>query len=498
MHCRDSKRETNVCTLAKRLHFRSIKDNMDMVPKHWAIVPFSFIQMVAHSTSFYIVPQFIVYKLCYNTFNQTACSNLDKIQFRREENYIFEKAAMWNALVNFAGFFPSIFIVLPLGAMTDLVSKKKMLLLPGIFSILSCLINLCSSVFITTHMGFIALASFVTCIFGDVHGCIMLCCAYAASANSHNRTLAMAMTMAGVWLGFSSGSLILNYLIRYYGYSIAFLFAVSSLIVDLLYALVFIPPIDDVNDNDNKLFQEEKYSFWSSFKKHTKDTWIHLISFINKHIRHSKDNTVLLLLIAAFFNLASYGGERALISLFLKHSPLSLKEDQIGIYISAFEFSRASGLILLSLVVARYFHISDYTLMFIGTVNMIISYTIISSSQTKEILYLSIIPAMFQSFMSPAVRSKLVKLVGDEEYGSVLSFIAITNVTSELIMSPTANALFAATAKIYSGFSILLMSVSSLVCLGIMCYVVCTKKSKATAANDYQKVSTKQNKNEER
>ena len=98
-----------------------------------------------------------------------------------------------------------------------------------------------------------------------------------------------------------------------------------------------------------------------------------MIFFIKTYIWYSKDKIILLLLIAAFFNLASCGGERALISLFLKHSPLSLKEDQIGIYISAFEFSRASGLVLISLVVARYFLISDYTLMFIETVNMIIS-----------------------------------------------------------------------------------------------------------------------------
>ena len=468
---------------------------MDMISKKWAIVPFAFIQLVALSTNYYIVPQFIVYKLCHNTYNQTACSHLGQLKFKKEENYIFEQAAMWNALVHFAGYFPSIFTLLTLGAMADLVSKKKMLLIPAIFSIVSCLINLCSSVFITLHMGFVVLAGFTTCSFGEVHGCTMLCCAYAANANSDNRTLAITITMAGVWFGFSSGSLILNYLTRYYGYSVAFLFVTSILIVDLLYALVLIPPIDAHSDKSS---QGEKSSFWNNLKQHTKDTWIHLISFINKHIWHSKDNTILLLLIAAFFNLASYGGERALISLFLKHSPLSLKADQIGIYIGAFEFSRASGLILLSLVVSRYFHISDYTLMFIGTVNMIISYTIISSSQTTVMLYLSIIPAMFQSFMSPAVRSKLVKLVGDEEYGSVLSFIAITNVISELIMSPTANALFAATAKIYSGLSILLMSVSSLVCLGVLCYVVCTKKSKATATNNYDKLATNEKNNADR
>ena len=43
---------------------------------------------------------------------------------------------MWNALVNTAGSFPSAFTILPLGAMAGLFSKKKMLLLPAIFSII--------------------------------------------------------------------------------------------------------------------------------------------------------------------------------------------------------------------------------------------------------------------------------------------------------------------------------------------------------------------------
>ena len=472
-----------------------MQDSMDFMPKKWAVIPFGCILMAAASINFYIMPQFIVYKLCHNAFNQTVCSHLGSTQFRTEENYIFEKAAMWNALVNFAGLFPAVFTILPLGAMTDLVSKKKMLLLPAIFSIVSCLINLCASVFISLDLGFVALGSFLTCIFGEIYGSVMLCCAYTASVNSEHRTLAITLTMVGLWFGFSIGSLAINYLARYYGYPVAFLFAASSLIVDLLYAIIFIPPVDYI---DNKCLEGEKNDFWNNFKKHTKGIWIHLISFIKKYFWHSKDNTILLLLIAAFFNLASYGGERALISLFLKHSPLSFKADQIGLYVSAFEFSRACGLVLLSLVIARYFHLSDYPLMFIANASMIITYAIISFSRTTVMLYLSIIPAFFQPFMSPAVRSKLTKLVAADEYGSVLSYIGLINVLSDLVMSTTANALFAATAKIYSGLSILLISVSSLICLGVLCYVFCAKERNGAATSAYDKLSNKENNNEER
>ena len=50
---------------------------MDIISRKWVIVPFAFIQVVALSINYYIVPQFIVYKLCHNTFSNTVCSHLE-------------------------------------------------------------------------------------------------------------------------------------------------------------------------------------------------------------------------------------------------------------------------------------------------------------------------------------------------------------------------------------------------------------------------------------
>ena len=62
---------------------------------------------------------------------------------------------------------------------------------------------------------------------------------------------------------------------------------------------------------------------------------------------------MLLLIVAAFVNFAAHGGERALTTLFLKHSPLNLKVDDVGIYLTPFELSGASGLIALVVVINR-------------------------------------------------------------------------------------------------------------------------------------------------
>ena len=450
---------------------------MITIPKKWAIIPFTVSQLAVVSTHFYIVPQLLLAKLCHSAFNNTVCADLGHHTFKEQENYVFTKAAEWNALINFAGYFPATILTLPLGALTDLVSKKKILLLPVITSLVSCLILLCSSIFIRLHVGYLVLAIFIISLFGEVMSCITLCCAYAVSAWSDNSTMAVSMVLASVGIGQGIGGVTANYLKRYYGFSCVFIFTLILLAVNMMYALVLLPPTHDVKE---KCSEESRNGLWNDFKELTKDTWFHLLSFSKKYICHSEDKTILLLLVAAFLNLASYGGERALLTLFLKHSPLTLNADKIGIYFVLFEWARAFGLMLLVLIGNNCYKPSDYALMFIGTIGMLVNYTVTSISTTILILYLSTILAFPASFMASAVRSQLTKLVSPEEHGVSLSLIGLMDAVGNLIMAATANGLFIATVKVYSGFSILLMSCANLVALIILCctFLITKRNSK--------------------
>ena len=456
----------------------------------WVIMPFAFLQLAALSTNLYIVPQLVVSKICYQKFNHTICTQLGHPRFKTHEDYVFEEAAAWNALINFAGFFPAAFLTLPLGAMTDLVSKKKMLLLPAIFNLLSCVINLFSSVFVSLHVGFLVFASFVTCIFGELPGCVTLCCAYAASTSLESRTLALTLTMASIELGTGVGSLVSNYLARYYGYSSAFLLASAGLIVALLYLLMLIPPTDD-DSIAKKSNEGEKYDLWNGIKEHTIDTWHHLVSFTKQHILNTTDNTFVLLLIATFFNTAAYGGERSLIALFLKHSPLNFHSHQIGIYLCLFKFSRVTGLIVLAFVLKGCLNISDYPLMIIGILCTISSFAALSFSQTSLMVYLSAIPALPGPWFPIAMRSQLTKLVRDNEKGLSLSLYGLAQSITLVVMSIVGNGLFAATARIFSGFSILLIAFLDFLALGAFLCMWIAKQRKVELPEKYHEVSKK-------
>ena len=463
-----------------------------MIPKEWAVIPFAYLQMVALSANFYIVPQLLIFKVCHKTFNNTVCSQLGKPQFRSHEDYVFRKATEWNTLINFAGIFPAVILMLPLGSMTDLVSRQKILLLPAIASLLSCLITLCSSFFITLHEGFLVLASFITSIFGDESGFLALCCAYSIRARPGSILLAVVVVNASVRTGRATGNLIVNYLTRYYGYSSAFLLATVALVIALLYALTVIPPVDDESKEHP---DKESFGFWNDFKEHTKDTWLHLVSFVKKNFLHAKDKTMPLLLVASFFNLAANGGERALITLFLKHSPLNLKSDEIGVYLALFELSRAAGLIVLVAIINRCLQLSDYTIMFMGTISRILKYTALSFSTTKLMVYLTTILACPASFMSSAVRSQMTKLADKEEHGISLSFIALLANSGLLFMSLGANGLFIATATVYSGCSILLLSFSNLIAFAVVCGIVCMRKHKGTTTDSNGESSAEETEN---
>ena len=464
---------------------------MHAIPKKWVVIPFTTVQIVALSANFYIVPQLVISKICLTALNQSVCNQLGQPKFKTMENYVFERAAAWNALVEFAGFFPALIITLPLGAMTDLASKKKMLLLPAIVCLVSSLINLCSSIFIKLHVGFLVLANFATCIYGEIPGFVTLCCAYGvASSRSEDRTLVLSFIIASVRVGFGLGGLVVNYLERYYGFTTVFLFTTALLMVNLLYAIVLIPPTDD---DSEKSAEGEKYDFWNGFKKHTKDAWDHLLAFGKNHFLHSKNNMIFLLLFVAFLTLATNAGERSLIVLFLRHSPLNLTADEIGLYITLYQCCRGFGLMFLSFVVVRHFPSSDYSLMFLGGLCMIIHYTFLSLSRTMLMAYLSTLFAIPSSFIIAAVRSKLTKLVSPAEHGTSLSLTGLVHVLGVLIMSVASNGLFIATAKIYVGFSILLMSFVSCVSLAILCYIYYTKEDEGETTDDYQNISTKEN-----
>ena len=156
--------------------------------------------------------------------------------------------------------------------------------------------------------------------------------------------------------------------------------------VNLLYAIVLIPPTDEGSE---KSAEGEKYDFWISFITHTKDAGDLLQAFARNHLLNAKDNTIVLLLFVSLLTIATNGGERGLIVLFLKHSPLNVKADEIGLYITLFQCCRGFGLMFLSFVINRHFPSSDYSLMFLGTVSMIIHYTVLSLSRTMLMAYLS-------------------------------------------------------------------------------------------------------------
>ena len=89
---------------------------------------------------------------------------------------------------------------------------------------------------------------------------------------------------------------------------------------------------------------------------------------------------------------------------------------------------------------------------------MIMDYVFTSFSTTTLMVYCSTIFAIPGSFMASAARSKLTTLVPPESHGVSLSLLGVLDTLSQLFMAVGANGLFIAPTKIYSGFSILLIS----------------------------------------
>ena len=93
--------------------------------------PFIFLYLVSLGANDSLFPQLVISKLCQERYNSTVCGNLASKQFKAEENVVYEQATTWNTIIFASVYIPSLFTVLPVGALPDVISKRKILFLPS-------------------------------------------------------------------------------------------------------------------------------------------------------------------------------------------------------------------------------------------------------------------------------------------------------------------------------------------------------------------------------
>ena len=441
-----------------------------------AAEPFIFLYTMCYGANITLFPQLVIRKLCHQRYNNTVCKNLGFKQFKAEEDVVYSLGAAWNATIFASICVPALFTVLPMGALAGIVSKRKILFLPPVVIFFQSILYMFCARYQSMPLGFIALAAGLTGIFGDLNGAVMLSFTYMASVtnNDHERTLRFAILEGCLACGKGFGGLIAGILLKHYGFMTAFSLSLVASILNILFIAFFLQEPPESMKKDLSVTTETSLNLCSQFVNNIKESCKNVARFARKYMcSPTQGNAVFLVLLAIFFLICALSGEDIIITLFVKHSPLSLNPDEIGLFWFTLHTVRGVGATFLGYITAKLFTPSDLTVITIGSMSIFAVGISMALSTTKEMLFGFAAFTVVSPFAIGGILAHLTKLVTEEEHGTALSYMAFSALIGINVIAFSANKLFAVTAPVFPGFSILLLVCASFTALMIMVFVIC-------------------------
>ena len=109
---------------------------------------------------------------------------------------------------------PALIFILPMGSLSDLIPKKKVLLVIPLALMLQSTIYLMSAKFQESHLAILALGSSVTGIFGDLQGGLSLANSFMAEMTTVGtvRTVRMTILTGLAYVGIGIGATFAGFL----------------------------------------------------------------------------------------------------------------------------------------------------------------------------------------------------------------------------------------------------------------------------------------------
>lgn len=483
-----------------------------------ATEPFIFLYVASFGIHFSMLPQLIIAKICSQNYNETVCSSLKLDRYKSEETRVYKDATTWNTVVFVCTIVPSLIFILPFGTLSDLVSKKKLLIVPPLALILQSGTYLLSAVFRSSNLAFLALGASLTGIFGDVQGALALGNSYMADVTKpgSNRVIRMIILGGLTYTGTGFGAYFSGLLLSNFGFVSAFLMSCVMSIVNLAYVMFILPrpgvvepyeikmPADetvlkeggsktgevtfenegrggaakDENEASDLIRKSRHYAvstFFASISKYTKSSFQNIAVFMKKY--HSLPRGKFVWLLLAVYSLAGAANcaESTVIVLFITHSPLSLNSSQVGTYLFLLMLTRGFGAVILGIFM-KFFQPDGTSLIVFGFISYILTFATMAFSTKMITLYgFSAFSIAFPLTLS-GIRAVITKKVDSDENGTVLSLCGFIGVAADTVLAITANLLFKWTSHFFPGLSILCLAIFSFFGFVVMLGFICLDK----------------------
>ena len=425
--------------------------------------PFVFFYCLTRGIYFTALPQVLLSKSCSQRFNQSICNSLDNSLSKAQKDEVFSTAAVWNMILTISNVVMSLIFILPFGASSDIISKKKLMLIPPILRGLQTLIFILDIQLETSYLEILVVGVCLTSLYGDIHGVLSLGAAYMAdeTPDGPERTVRMIGLGACSYAGSGIGAFLSGILANQYGFTYSFLLCVSICAVNIAFVVFALP------DKPSRQHGEVQHPSSAQEKSQddrttyvletTKQTFVSIYHFTRKYC-FSKDGTAISLLISSyFFAILCLNGEATIVTLFIKHDPLSMSPLAVGEYILLLMAIRGFGGFLLFLVINAT-KLPDAYVVCLGFFSFIGTYVAMALSTTQTMLFSFSSFSIGYPLTLSGLRSCLTKRVDISEHGTVLSFASFISLLGSIAMTFSINSLFKYTVSIFPGICIFFLA----------------------------------------
>ncbi|CAD7667575.1 unnamed protein product [Nyctereutes procyonoides] len=374
--------------------------------------------------------------LGYNgTRDRGSCSNHSADPVMKEVETL---TSHWTLYMNLGGFLVGLFSSTLLGAWSDCVGRRPLLVLASLGLLLQAVVSI-FVVQLQLHVGYFVLGRILCALLGDFNGLLAASFASVADVSSNrSRTLRMALLEACIGVAGMLASLLGGHWLRAQGYANPFWLALAVLIVMTFYAALCF----------GETVKEPTPARLFTLRHHRSIVWLYLTPAPEKSRKH-----LALYSLAIFMVITVHFGAQDILTLYELSKPLCWDSRLVG-YGSAAQHL----LYLTSLVGLRLLQhcLADTWVAEIGLAFNILGMVVFAFATITPLMFTGYGLLFLSLVTTPIIRAKLSKLVGKSEQGALFSSVACINSLAMLMASGIFNSLYPATLNFMKGFPFLL------------------------------------------
>ncbi|KAM9433606.1 proton-coupled folate transporter isoform 1-T1 [Salvelinus alpinus] len=430
------------------------------------------------TSTFIVTPAYqklVIAKVCYELFQDSyICSS--PAHLKDEEELIEGRASYILLIYTCVTSLLSILPAMLLGSWSDRSSRKAVMLLPCLMSLVSGGVLIAMSLLEDISVYWSLVAAGVTGLSGGYVSVFLSSFSYLADVTAgleSNRTLRMAAAESMIFVGGTVGFLLVGFLIQEFGLTSAFVAYCSCHVLSVLYILLWlrdpersVPPPPSGEDGDrlpceaadtdaepasNLLcLSDVKRSFQAMFRR-----------------RPGQQRQKLhLLIVCTFINNLVAVGEQAISLLYLMYEPREFTTELYGVFKSAQML--LLGFTLLGIFPLLMRVVGEMTLAKVSVLFRTAGLVLMAFSTNTWMVFLVAVVSAPAGITQAVIRSLSSTIVEPDEQGAMFSFSASVETTCIMFAAVMFNGLFPLTLPTFPGMPFIVMAGFTLIIFILM------------------------------